>query len=92
MKGFSPEITELLQEESRLQTQYQTLLAGAQIEFQGKTYNLSQLGPYMQSTNQEVRRAAYEASGKFFDDNQRELDEIFDKLVKNRTEQAHALV
>ena len=46
MKGFSPEITELLQEESRLQTQYQTLLAGAQIEFQGKTYNLSQLGPY----------------------------------------------
>ncbi len=91
MKGFSPEITELLQEESRLQTQYQTLLAGAQIEFQGKTYNLSQLGPYMQSTNQEVRRAAYEASGKFFDDNQGELDEIFDKLVKNRTEQAHRL-
>ena len=89
-KRVFPEITELLQEESGYRP-VSTLLAGAQIEFQGKTYNLSQLGPYMQSTNQEVRRAAYEASGKFFDDNQGELDEIFDKLVKNRTEQAHRL-
>lgn len=36
MKGFSPEITELLQEESTLQTQYQSLLASAQIEFNGE--------------------------------------------------------
>lgn len=91
MKGFSPEITELLQEESALQTQYQSLLAGAQIEFQGELYNLSQLGLLMQSQDREIRRAAYEAYGKFFDDNQEELDEIFDKLVKNRTEQAHRL-
>ena len=91
MKGFSPEITELLQEESALQTQYQSLLAGAQIEFQGELYNLSQLGLLMQSQDREIRRAAYEAYGKFFDDNQEELDEIFDKLVKNRTEQAYRL-
>ena len=78
MKGFSPEITELLQEESTLQTQYQSLLAGAQIEFRGGTYNLSQLGPFMQSQDREVRKAAYEASGSFFDDHQEELDEIFD--------------
>lgn len=91
MKGFTPEITELLQEESTLQTQYQSLLAGAQIEFRGGTYNLSQLGPFMQSQDREVRKAAYEASGSFFDEHQEELDEIFDKLVKNRTEQAHRL-
>lgn len=91
MKGFSPEITELLQEESTLQTQYQSLLASAQIEFNGEKCNLSQLGAYMQSQDREVRKAAYEATGKFFDEHQGELDEIFDKLVKNRTEQAHRL-
>ena len=64
MKGFSPEITELLQEESTLQTQYQSLLASAQIEFNGEKCNLSQLGPYMQSQDREVRKAAYEAIRK----------------------------
>lgn len=91
MKGFSPEITGLLQEESTLQTQYQSLLAGAQIKFQGGQYNLSQMGLFMQSQDREIRKEAYEAYGKFFDDHQEELDEIFDKLVKNRTEQAHRL-
>ena len=91
MKGFSPAVTELIQEESTLQTQYQALLASAQIEFQGGTYNLSQLAPFMQSKDREVRKAASEASGSFFDKHQEELDEIFDKLVKNRTEQAHRL-
>ena len=81
----------MLQEESTLQTQYQSLLASAQIEFNGEKCNLSQLGPYMQSQDREVRKAAYEATGKFFDEHQGELDEIFDKLVKNRTEQAHRL-
>lgn len=91
MKGFSPEITGLLQEESTLQTQYQSLLAGAQIKFQGGQYNLSQMGLFMQSQDREIRKEAYEAYGKFFDDHQEELDEIFDQLVKNRTEQAHRL-
>ena len=91
MKGFSPEITGLLQEESTLQTQYQSLLAGAQIKFQGGQYNLSQMGLFMQSQDRKIRKEAYEAYGKFFDDHQEELDEIFDKLVKNRTEQAHRL-
>ncbi len=91
MKGFSPEVTELMQEESALQTQYQSLLASAQIEYQGGTYNLSQMGPFTQNKDREVRKSAQEAMGRFFDAHQEELDEIFDKLVKNRTEQAHRL-
>ena len=55
MKGFSPEVTELMQEESALQTQYQSLLASAQIEYQGGTYNLSQMGPFTQ--NKEIVHA-----------------------------------
>lgn len=90
-KGFSEEIIPLVQEENNLVAQYQAVTASAQIEFDGKICNLSQLGPYMQSTDRAVRKAAYEASGTFFDEHQEELDEIYDKLVKNRTEQAKKL-
>lgn len=91
LKGFSKEITPLVQEENKLVAQYQALTASAQIEFDGKICNLAQLGPYMQSKDRSVRKAAWEASGKFFDENRAELDEIFDKMVKNRTEQARKL-
>lgn len=91
LKGFSPEITSLVQEESDLVAQYQTLTAGAKIEFDGKICNLAQLGPYMQSTDRSVRKAAYEASGTYYDENRAELDEIFDKMIANRTKQAKIL-
>lgn len=91
LKGFSPEVTELMQEESRLVAEYQAVLAGAEIPFDGKVCNLAQLGPYMQSDDRSVRRAAYEASGKFFDENQEKVEGLYDALVKNRTEQARKL-
>lgn len=91
LKGFSPEVTELMQEESRLVAEYQAVLAGAEIPFGGKVCNLAQLGPYMQSDDRSVRRAAYEAAGKFFDENQEKVEGLYDALVKNRTEQARKL-
>ncbi|WP_296627637.1 M3 family oligoendopeptidase [uncultured Negativibacillus sp.] len=91
LKSFSPELIPLIQEENQLIQQYQKLCASAKIEFNGKICNLSQLGPYQQSPDREVRKAATQAYGKFFDDHQAECDEIYDKLVKNRTEQAHKL-
>lgn len=67
------------------------MTAGAKIEFDGKICNLAQLGPYMQSTDRSVRKAAYEASGTYYDENRAELDEIFDKMIANRTKQAKIL-
>lgn len=90
-KGFSPEIIPLVQEENALTSQYQKLYASAKIEFDGKTLTVAQLAPYKQSPDRAVRKAAYEAEGGFFDANQKKFDEIFDKLVKNRTEQAKKL-
>ena len=91
LKSFSPELIPLMQEENRLVQQYQKLCASAQIEFDGKICNLSQLTPYQQSPDREVRKAATQAYGNFFDEHQSECDDIYDKLVKNRTEQAHKL-
>lgn len=91
LKSFSKEIIDLKQEENALTSAYQTLYASATAEFDGKTMPLPMLGVYQESPDREVRKSAFEAQAKFFDDNQAELDELFDKLVKNRTAQAKVL-
>ncbi len=90
-KGFSPEIIPLMQEENLLEAEYQKLYASAKIPFDGKELTVAQLHPYKQHPDQAVRKAAWEAEGSFFDENRQKFDEIFDKLVKNRTEQANKL-
>lgn len=91
MKGFAPELVPLLQEENALTSQYQKLYASAKIDFDGKVLTVAQLAPYKQSADRAVRKAAYEAEGSFFDANREQFDEIYDKLVKNRTAQAKKL-
>ena len=56
----------------------------AQIEFDGKTLTLAQLGPYAESTDRAVRKAAREVSANFFAENKEKFDSIYDQLVKLR--------
>lgn len=90
-KSFSPEITELLQEEGRLTAEYQGVLGSAVVEFDGKNYSLSEMGKFTQSKDREVRKAAFEATGRCYEGLHEKFDSIFDALVKNRTAQAHKL-
>ncbi|MDD3429771.1 MAG: M3 family metallopeptidase, partial [Oscillospiraceae bacterium] len=91
VKSASPEIIALMQQENAMETQYQKLYASAKIPFEGKICTVPQMSLYKQSPDRAVRKAAYEAEGKFFDDNREALDTLYDKLVKNRTAQAKAL-
>ncbi len=86
-RSFKPELIPLMQEASKLESQYQKLYASMTVEFDGKTLPLPMLGPYKESPDRAVRRAAFEAEGKAFDAHQQELDELYDKLVKNRNAQ-----
>lgn len=90
-RSFKPELIPLMQEASKLEAQYQKLYAGLTVEFDGKTMPLPMLGKYKESPDRAVRRAAFEAEGKVFDANREELDEIYDKLVKNRNAQGRML-
>ncbi len=90
-RSFKPELIPLMQEASKLETQYQKLYAGLTVEFDGKTMPLPMLGKYKQDPDRAVRRAAYEVEGKAFDEHREELDEIYDKLVKNRNAQGRML-
>ena len=88
VRTFDPKNMALMQEENKLQSEYQKLYASALVEWNGEMLPLPKLGPYKQSPDRAVRKAAYEAEGKWFDSHQAELDELYDKLVKNRTAQA----
>ena len=91
LKAFSPEIVPDLQEENRLTSEYQKLIASAQIDYDGKTLNISQLGAYKQNPDREKRHGAYLAESGFYMSHAEELDELFDKLVKCRTAMAKKL-
>ncbi len=91
MKSVSDEVIPLMQEENMLATEYEKLLAGAKIDWEGETLNLSLLTPYLTSADPEVRRKAAEKQNEYFESISDKLDELYDKLVKNRTEQAKKL-
>lgn len=91
LNTFKPEIIEDLQQENKLSTEYTKLLASAKIMFEGEERNLSQLGPFLQSKDRDIRKSANEARYGFFKENEEKLDEIYDKLVKIRTTIARKL-
>lgn len=91
LKAFAPELVPLMQEENQLTAQYQKLYASAQIPFEGEICTIAKLTLYKQSEDRQIRKRAYEAEGQFFDEHQEEFDEIYDKLIKNRTKQAKML-
>ena len=91
MKSVSEEIISLMQEENALVTEYEKLLASAKISWGEETLNLSLLTPYLKHKDAKIRREAQEKQNEFFLSIQDKLDELYDKLVKNRTLQAKKL-
>lgn len=91
MKSVSEEIIPLMQEENTLVTEYEKLLASAKIPWGEETLNLSLLTPYLKHKDAKIRREAQEKQNEFFLSIQDKLDELYDKLVKNRTLQAKKL-
>ncbi len=89
--GSDERVLELQKEENALSSQYQKLYGGAMVTFDGKELTIPQLAAYKESLDPAVRRAAYEAEGGYFDAHRAEFDAIYDKMVKNRNEQAHTL-
>ena len=83
-KTFSPEIIEELQQENELTSEYDDLIASAQIPFEGGVYTLSQMEPLLEDPDDDRRLAAWKARGRWYKDHQPDLDRIYDELVKLR--------
>lgn len=87
----SSEVTELIQKENALKVEYSSLQASAEIEFEGKIYNISGIGAFTQAKDAKTRKKAHQAKWKFYQDNSEQFDRIYDDLVKIRTEIAQKL-
>ncbi len=91
LKSFSPEIIPEMQKENELTQQYEKLLASAQIPFEGKIYTLSQLTPFKTDSDDGRRLAAWKAEGRWYKDNQAQLDDLYDQLVHLRDQMGRKL-
>ncbi len=77
--------------ENRIVTEYTKLMAETQYEFDGKKMPLAALRKYFTDADRNVRKRAYESLGKTLSGISDKLDDIFDRLVKVRTDTAKVL-
>lgn len=91
MKAFDDRIMEDMVEENKLTTAYDSKIASCQVSFRGGTYNLPQMGKFMEDADRETRKEASEAYYGYLSTIKDELEDIYDKLVKVRTRMAQKL-
>ncbi|WP_179395677.1 M3 family oligoendopeptidase [Lacticaseibacillus absianus] len=91
MKTNKPEVVALQQKANALSSEYTKLIASAQLDFNGQTYTLAQIGPLRDDADRATRKAANDAYWGFFAAHEAEFDRIYDEMVKTRTEIARKL-
>lgn len=91
LKTFDEKIINDLQNENKLSSKYSKLIASAKIPFDGEDRNLSQMAPYTQSKDRNVRIEASKKVAHFFKENKGKFDDIYDSLVKLRNNIAQKL-
>ena len=84
--SFCEKNVPLMQEENELTNRYQKLTAACKIPFDGGEHNLFGILKYFSDPDREVRKKAAKLYADFFEKNDKELGEIFDRLVKIRHE------
>ena len=84
LRSFDEKIIPELVEINKLSSTYDRILGGAEIEFQGEKYNLSQMGKFAKSESREIRRSSSLAVDKWFAEHEKEIGDIYGKLVELR--------
>ncbi len=84
LKSFSNELIPDLVKENELTQEYENLLANAKVTFEGKEYTLPQMTLFKGDADDDRRLQAWIADGKWYKDNQKDLDRIYDELVHLR--------
>ena len=82
--SFSEKNIALMQEESELCNRYQKLVAECKIPLDGEERNLYGIMTYFSHLDREKRKEAAKLYAEFFQARDKEMGEIFDRLVKIR--------
>ena len=78
-------------EQNKLTTAYTKLMSSIVIDFNGESLPLSGISKYFSVDDRAMRKAAFMAFGQAIEDNKDQLDELYDKLVKIRTQMGKKL-
>ena len=78
-------------EQNKLTTAYTKLMSSIVIDFNGESLPLSGISKYFSVDDRAMRKAAFMAFGQAIEDNKQQLDELYDKLVKIRTQMGKKL-
>ena len=78
-------------EENELTTEYSKVTAACVCDFRGEQCNFYGLLKHMQSTDRAERKEAFEAWSALYESVSAKLEDIYDRLVHNRAEQAKIL-
>lgn len=89
--GYDSRIIPLSQAENELIARHGQLLSNAAVHWEGKEIPRGLMTVYTQSADRETRKLAHEAVTDSWEAQRPELEEIYDKLVHNRAEQAKTL-
>ena len=84
----SPEIEQELVEEAMLVDEYSKVTAGCKTEFMGETCNFYGLLKHMESTDREVRKAAFHAWAGLYEGVSDKLDDLYFRMVQLRVKMA----
>ncbi len=91
LRTFSKEIMKDLVKENQLATEYMKIKALAQLDVDGKTYNLSNITALEESADRNIRKKAADTKWGFYAEHREEMEQIYDDLVGVRTQIAKKL-
>ena len=83
---FRPENVALETEEAKLGQQYQKLIGAQTVNFRGEEKTLVQMGRYLEEPDRALRQEAWESVGKRRLQDVDKCEEIFDELVRLRSQ------
>lgn len=83
-KAIDEKIVEEMQKDNALITEYSKFVSECTYEFRGKNVPLGELRKYMQDSDRATRKEAYVALGTTLEKHSDFLDDVFDRMVKNR--------
>ncbi|MCR4722329.1 MAG: M3 family oligoendopeptidase [Eubacteriales bacterium] len=91
IKSFDEAMIPFMQKENELASEYQRLMSQSQIEFNGEKLTLPGLMSFFSDPDREVRKGAITAFDGFLHSLEEPVGELFDQLVKVRTQMGKAM-
>jgi len=86
---FREENVPLQTEDSKKSQSYQKLCGAMMVEFQGQEYTLPQMAKFLEENDRTVRKNAWETVAARRLKDRKQIDEIYDELIKLRDQTAH---